>query len=131
MSELVKTIIPYGTVSKIATFTTVTASDYISVKNAADKDVFIIINNYDASYGVTFTLKAGDIGVLAPEGDLSFNIAKGQSFYIIPLSHAHSSRLKLLEDASNSGTNRGRILTTAVADTGGTLSLAVAVVVVQ
>lgn len=128
MSELVKTSCPYGAVGVKPTFTTATASDYISVKNAGDNATFLLFNNAD-THPATFTMKAGDIGVLAPEGDIVISIPASTNGFFVPLSHAETARVKLLEDAANAGANRGNILTVA-ATSGGTLSLLVAVVVI-
>lgn len=128
MSELVKTLLPYGTVGIAPTFTAATASDYIGVRNAADNATYLILNNTD-THAATFTMKAGDIGVFAPKGDVVITVPASTNGYFVPLSHVETARVKILEDVANGGTNRGRILTTAVT-VGGTLALTVAVVTI-
>lgn len=129
MSELVKTLLPYGTVGIAPTFTPATANDYIGVHNAADNATYLIFNNTDTK-AATFTMKSGDIGVFAPKGDVVITVPASTSGYFVPLSHVETARVKVLEDKAGGGANRGRILTVAAAASGGTLALTVAVVTI-
>jgi hypothetical protein len=120
MAELAKTVIPFGSTSAPMTLNTATASDYFTMSDYPDWRVNLVVVNAD-THDATFTIKAGN-GHRAAAGDVAVTVPASSSV-VIPMSRVETSRVKNI-----SGANKGKILTTAVAASGGTLSCEVAVI---
>lgn len=112
MSQLVKTSVPFGSMSAAVTFTAATGNDYF-VPDNADGRIGIIIKNSN-TVGATVTLKAGD-GSLSPLGDIPIAVGAGETVYV-PLVRAESARVKVTK-----GTNKGNIFISTTAEATGTV----------
>jgi hypothetical protein len=110
MAELIKTSIPFGSMSAPVKFTAATGNDYF-VPDNADGRIGIIVKNSN-TVGATVTLKAGD-GSLSSLGDVSVKAAAGETVYI-PLVRAESARVKVTK-----GADKGKIFVGTAVETNG------------
>jgi hypothetical protein len=103
-----------GKTLALTALTVETNADTLTIGNYADRKVFLVVVNADATHAATVSFAAGD-GVLSARGAVTQVVAAASTCFI-PLERIETARVLNLQ-----GTNAGKIIVNTTIATGGVI----------